>query len=72
MSILKTFDEMYHSNQSKMGLLQKLIESLPDEDTRKNKAKERYMDFYNANKSIEKWKSELDTDAALELIQGVR
>ena len=69
---MKVFDEIYQSNQSKMGLLQKLIDSLPDEDTRKNKAKERYMEFHNANKSIEKWKSELDRDAALELIQGVK
>ena len=69
---MKVFDEIYQSNQSKMGLLQKLIESLPETDTRRNKAKERYMDFYNANKSITKWKDECDTDAALELIQGVK
>ena len=68
--IFSIFSDIYNENKRRMSLLENLVFSLPDEDTRKAKAKSKYVTLFEANKALDGWLKECQRDEALALIKG--
>ena len=68
--IFSIFSDIYNENTRKMKLLEDLVFSLPDDDSRKAKAKSRYVTLYESNKALDGWLKQCQRDEALALIKG--
>ena len=68
--IFSIFSDIYNENKRRMSLLENLVFSLPDEDTRKAKAKSRYVTLYEANRALDGWLKECQNEEALAMIKG--
>ena len=68
--IFSIFSDIYNENKRRMSLLENLVFSLPDEDTRKAKAKSKYVTLFEANKALDGWLKECQRDEALAMIKG--
>ena len=68
--IFSIFSDIYNENKRRMSLLENLVFSLPDEDTRNAKAKSKYVTLFEANKALDSWLKECQRDEALALIKG--
>ena len=68
--IFSIFSDIYNENKRRMSLLENLVFSLPDEDTRKAKAKSKYVTLFEANKALDSWLKECQRDEALSMIKG--
>ena len=68
--IFSIFSDIYNENTRKMKILEELVFSLEDTDTRKAKAKSKYVTLFEANKALDGWLKDCQKEESLAMIKG--